>query len=176
MTFKKNAFLAKVCVVGIIYCSVLFIPFILLMVFLCLSNNPSVSMYIALGIFSGLSVFSIMYLAVVFVDSNSEVLVTKEGIELRSKIARISPVRYMRWEECGFIGVYGYYYGLRANLFLSKERYICYSPSECARYVRHATKKRKEIILLDCTPELWAAVEKYAPEHLVRGCKSLFSQ
>lgn len=167
MTFKKNAFVAKVCLVGIIY---MFAGMLFVLCTVLSIKDISLDVYIVLSIFAGLGIFEIVGLTILMIHHNSELTVTKDGIELKSKICG---TKYIDWKTCNFIGVYGYYFGLRGNLVFSEENFICYSQRECSKY---ATKNRKKKILAGYTPELFAAVEKYAPAHLVSSCKALFSQ
>ena len=162
MTFKKDTFVAKYCIAGIIVMAacMLFILGVLL--------TARVFEYIVL-IIPIAGILEIVLLTIVWLENNSALIVTEEGIELKSKIYG---TKYIAWTECNLIGIYGYYYGLRANLVFSTEKYICYSPRDCYQY---AKRNYKKIIVAGYTPELFAAVEKYAPANLVSNCKFLMT-
>lgn len=167
MTFKKNAFVAKICLVGMLY---IFAGMLFVLCTVLSVKDVSLDVYIVLSVFVGLGIVEIVGLTILMIEHNSKLTVTKDGIELKSKI---SGTKYIDWKTCNFIGVYGYYFGLRGNLVFSEENFICYSQRECSKY---ATQNHKKIILAGYTPELFAAVEKNAPAHLVSGCKALFSR
>jgi len=165
MTFKKNAFLVSICKVAIAFFSIFLILSVILACALGISHPVSV---VFLGI-GGMSLFEIILVMGFLLENNRTLIVSEDGIELRSKVNK---TKYISWDECGFIGVFGYYFGACGNLVFSKKKYICYSQNECSRY---ADKHRKEVILAGYTPELFAALEQYAPAHLVSGCKALMS-
>lgn len=165
MIFQKNRFLANTCM----FASVLIIAILGGLAFLPFTVETSdLSLTFFVVSFSILAIFALLCTVTITLDNNSTVVISEDGIQIKSRIRKH---KYISWEECGFIGIYGYYYGMQGVLVFSTEKYTCYSLRDCRRF---ANKNRKSIIMVGYTPEFFAAVEKYAPTHLVSGCKALF--
>lgn len=166
MIFQKNRFLANTGIIASTLISVI-LGFLILLHFYVDNPDPSLSFFITF--FSLLALLDLVGTVILVLDNKSTLIVSESGVEMKSRIRK---PRYIRWEDCGFIGIYGYYYGMQGILVFSTERYICYSLKDCRRF---ANKNRRSVITVGYTPELFAAVEKHAPAHLVNGCRSLFS-
>lgn len=106
-------------------------------------------------------------LCVLTVENSSPVVIDEEGIRVQT---RLSGERRISWENCGAIGIYGFYYGLFGMMVFSEERRTFSSTKECRKYcARHG----KTAIQMQYTAKVMEAVEKYAPAHLVGECKRL---
>lgn len=165
MIFQKNRFLADTCIFASVLLSAILVGLSLLLFSV---ETPDMALTVFVVFFSILAVFDLACTVTIALENKSTVVVSENGIQIKS---RIKKQKCISWEECNFIGIYGYYYGMQGILVFSTAKNICYSLRDCRRF---ANKNRKSIITVGYTPEFFAAVEKYAPAHLVRNCKALF--
>lgn len=158
--YKKNAFAAKMCMLGLIVYGIIFV---LIGSLVAYTIDPHEIPYVLpLGI---MCVLLLAILLFYYIDFNSHVQITEQGITLTSKL---SGTKKLYWSECNFIGIWGYNFGAGGILAFSKKHYSCQSQQECMRYA-----KKKPNLLIAYTPEVFSAVERHAPPHLVSRVKLL---
>lgn len=164
MSFRRNALCARASMAAIVVYGVLgaFLAGLLIAV----DDPPTELTVFVVGMIGAFIVLS-AGLAVLIREGNSELVVSGEGVELRF---RVRGTKRIDWADCGTIGVYGGYYGTVGVLVFSHQRQVFRTQQECRRF---AKKHDKELITALYTPELFAAVEQYAPQNLVSGCRML---
>ena len=164
MTFKRTSLGASVCIAGIVLYGIVLVFLICVMLFLIdRSDWPLMSIMLALG------AAEIVAFILCLIYFNANFLISSEGMTLKCKL---TGVKSLRWDECRFIGIFGFNYGMDGMLIFSKTPYSCQTQQEC----RKISKKKDILLRIAYTPELFAEMEKYAPPHLIANLKRLLEQ
>ena len=161
MTFAKSTYcfaLAITCA-SIMLGATGFLLFVLTLV-------PS-EMVLFYALFAGGCFLSTIVCLCFALECKSKVEISEEGITLHSKFCG---KKFLSWNNCSAIGLYGYSYGVRGWMFFSQRLFACNSQKDCRIF---AQKNQKSIIMVDYSPKVFTALEQYAPLHLVSQAKRL---
>ena len=167
MSFKKNPFLVTY---GYIACVMMLLGVVLFLgAAIAAARDPdtgtgTVIVFLFFSLFGLVTFAGTIYL---ITDCNSKVYFSEEGITTTSRLCKLKTIA---WSDCRLIGLFGFYYGLRGILFFSTENLVCLTQADCHKAFK---KHSKTAISLQYTPEVFAAVEQYAPPHLVSRVKML---
>ena len=160
VSFRKNAYAANICVLGATVFSATFFFIIMLLVYEADSHEIPYVLPLAIG-----NLALVIMLVCYYLDFGSKLLVSEQGITL---LSRLTGTKQLGWDDCRFIGIYGYNFGTGGILMFSPTQYSCLSQRDC---MKHAKKKGN--LLIGYTPELFKAIEQVAPPHLVSKVKIL---
>ncbi len=163
MKFKQNALISKMCCIGAIVYSILTLIFAVL---ISMSENIQDSLLVLFKIAGSLMVCIIVVMICFAIEYASEVIISPEGVLLNS---RFHGAKMIKWGDCHSIGILGYNYGSNGTLVFSREKQIYSSQRDCCQSVR----KDKSAILVNYTPQLFDAVQRFAPRCLLSQCNHL---
>lgn len=162
MTFHKDFYRMKVSIVACVSCilgAALFFAAAFFSKKSVSTDHVTPIIFLCFALFGLIVSTGCVFLAI---DNSRKVLISTDGIATTTKT--------LRWDDCGSIGVFGYYYGMKGTLFFSPTRCIFPTQNSCRAFYN---KHYKEVISVAYTPEVFAAIEEFAPPHLTNSAKIL---
>ena len=164
MTFRKDSYRTKASIVACVSCILGAALFFIAAFFSKKSGSTDQAtpiIFLCFALFGLIVSTGCVFLAI---DNNRKVVISTGGITM------VATSKTLLWDDCRAIGIFGYYYGMKGTLFFSPTRCIFSTQNSCRTFYN---KHYKEIISIAYTPEVFAAIEKFAPPHLVNSVKIL---